>query len=120
MKQLLCLSFSLHCCRLVAKLCPTLCGPCTQQSCSTPVFPVFHHLLEFAQTHVYWVDDAIQLSCPLRSPFSPSFSLSWNQGLFQRLALLIRWPKCRSFSFSISPSNEYSGLLSLGLTDSLH
>ena len=49
---------------------------------NTPGFPVLHHLLEFAQTHVYWVSDAIQPSHPLLSP-SPAFSLSQQQGLFQ-------------------------------------
>ena len=50
-----------HCCS-VAQSYPTLCNP---MDCSTPVFPVLHHLLELAQTHVHWVGDAIQLSCPL-------------------------------------------------------
>ena len=49
----------------------------------------------------------------LSSPSPPAFNLSQHQGLFQWvLALYIRWPKYRSFSFSISPSNEYSGLIS--------
>ena len=51
--------------------------------CSTPVFPVFQHLPEFAQTHVHCVDDAIQPSHPLLSPFSPALNLSQHQGLFQ-------------------------------------
>ena len=72
-------------------------------------FAVPHHLLEFAQVHVHWICDAIQPSHPL--PFSPSaFNLSQHQGLFQ--CYLHQGPKCWSFSFSISPSNEYSGLLS--------
>ena len=50
------------CCFSVAQLCPTLCDP---MDCSTPGFPVLHYLLEFAQTHVHSVSDAIQLSCPL-------------------------------------------------------
>ena len=45
-------------------------------------FPVFHHLLEFAQAHVHWVSDAIQPSRPLSSPFPPAFDLSQHQGLF--------------------------------------
>ena len=49
---------------------------------SPPGFPVLHHLLEFAQTHVHWVSDAIQPSHPLLSP-SPAVSLSQNRGLFQ-------------------------------------
>ena len=168
--------------------------------CSTPGFPVLHHLLEFAQTPVRWVSDAIQPSYPLSSPSLPAFNLSQHQGLFQwvssshqvakllevqfqhqirsgqslsrvrlfvtpwitarqaslsisnsqsllkllsiesvmpsnhlilcctllplpsafpsirvfsnKSVLPIRLPKCWSFSFSISPPNEYSGLIS--------
>ena len=78
---------------------------------SRPSFPVLHHLLEFAQTHVHWVSDAIQTSHPLSSP-SPVLNPSQHQCLFQWSALCIKWPKYWSFSFSISPSNEYSGLIS--------
>ena len=80
--------------------------------CSMPGIPVLHHLLEFAQTHVHWVGDAIQPSCHLSSPSLPVFNLYQHQGLYQWVALHIRWPKYWSFSFSISPSNEYSGLIS--------
>ena len=76
--------------------------------CSTPGFSVLHHLLELAQTHVHWVSDAIQPSHPLWSPSPPAFNLSQHQGLFW----CIRWPKYQSFSFSISPPNEYSVLTS--------
>ena len=76
--------------------------------CGNPGFPVFHHLPEFAQTHVHWVSDAILPSYPLSSP-SPTFNLSQHQGLCQESVLRIRWPKYWSFNFSISPSNEYSG-----------
>ena len=62
------------------------------------------------------VGDAIQPSHPLSSPSPPALNLSQNQGLSNESALHIRWPKYWSFSFSISPSNEYSGLISLGLT----
>ena len=68
------------CCCSVAKLCPTLCDP---MDCSTPGFPVIHHFLEFAQTHVRWVNDAIQSSHPLSSPSPLAFNLSQHQGLFQ-------------------------------------
>ena len=51
--------------------------------CSTPGFPVLHHLLEFAQTHVHWVSDAIQPSHPLLPPSPPALNLSQHQGLFQ-------------------------------------
>ena len=81
-------------------------------NCSTPGFPVLHHLLELAQTHIHWVSDAIQPSCPLSSPSPPVFNLSSIKVFFSELALRIRWPKYWSFSFSISPSNEYSGLVS--------
>ena len=92
----------------VAQSCQTLCDP---MDCSTPGFPVHHQLPEFTQTHVHWVGDAIHLilSCPLLLPPSvfPSIRVFSNE-----LALWIRWPQYWSFSFSISPSNEYSGLIS--------
>ena len=63
----------------MAQLCLTLCNP---MDCSTPGLPV-HHLLEFAQTHVHWVGDAIQPSHPLLSPSPPAFYLSQHHCLFQ-------------------------------------
>ena len=81
-------------------------------NCSTPGFPVLHYLPEFAQAHVCWVGDAIQPSHSLSSPSMPVFSLSQHQGLSSESALRIRWPKYWSSSFSISPFNEYSGLIS--------
>ena len=84
---------------------------CNPMDCSTPGFPVLHQLLELAQTHDHWVSDAIQPSHPLSSPFPPAFNLFQHHDLFQ-LVLCIRWPKYWSFSFSISSSNEYSGLIS--------
>ena len=103
------LFFSLYCCS-VTQLCLTFDDPV---DCSTPGFPALHYLLELAQTHVHWVGDAIQPSHFL-SPSSPVVNLSQLQGLFQwvRGALCIRWPKYWSFGFSISPSKEYSGLIS--------
>ena len=65
-------------CCSVTQSCLTLCGP---MDCSTPGFPVLHHLLKLAQTHVHWVGDAIQPSCPLSSPSPPAFNLSQHQGL---------------------------------------
>ena len=62
--------------------------------------------------HVHQVSDAIQPSHPLSSPSPPSFNLSQHQVFSRELVLCIRWPKYWSFSFSISPSNEYSGLIS--------
>ena len=67
---------------------------------------------KLAQTHVHWVGDAIQPSHPLSSPSPPAFNLSQHQVLSSDLALCIRWPNYCSFSFSISPSSEYSGLIS--------
>ena len=79
---------------------------------STPGLPVHHKLPESTHTHVHWVSDTIQPSHPLSSP-SPTFSLSQHQGLFKWFQVLrIRWPKYWSLSFSISPTNEYSGLIS--------
>ena len=81
--------------------------------CCMPGFPVLDYLLELAQTHVHSVSDAIQPSHPLLSPSPPAFSLSQYQGLISNeLARHIRWPKYWSFSFSISPFSEYSGLIS--------
>ena len=69
-------------------------------------------LLEFTQTQVYRVGDAIQSSHPLLSPSPLAFNFSSIRVFSNELALCIRWPKYWSFSFSISPSNEYSGLIS--------
>ena len=78
--------------------------------CSTPGFPVHHHLPEFAQTHVHQVGDAIQPFHPLLSlspSIFPSIRVFSNESV-----LCIRGPKYWSFSFSISPCKEYSGLIS--------
>ena len=92
----------------VTQSCLTLCYPV---DCSMPSFPVHHHLLELTQTHVHQVSDAIQPSHLLLLP-----SIHPRIRLFpQELALCIRWPKYWSFSFSISPSNECSGLISFGM-----
>ena len=80
--------------------------------CSTPGFPVHHQLPDLTQTHVHWAGDAIQPSHPLLSPFPPVFNLSQHQGLFQWVSSLHQVSKYWSFGFSISPSNEYSGLIS--------
>ena len=80
--------------------------------CSTPGFPVFHQLPEFTQTHVHRVGDAIQPSHPLLS-HSPGFNLPQHQGVFQGVSSLHQVAKVYwRFSFSISPSNEHSGLIS--------
>ena len=80
--------------------------------CSMPGFAVLHCLPEFAQTHVHWVGDAIQPSHPLLPLLLLPSSLSEHLGLSIELALFIRWSKYWSFSSSISPSGEYSGLIS--------
>ena len=92
----------------VAQSCPTLCDP---MNCSTPGLPVHHHLLEFTQSHVHRVSDAIQPShpsCPLLllPPIPPSIRVFSNES-----ALHMRWPKYWSFSFSIIPSKEITGLI---------
>ena len=93
----------------VAKLCSTLCNP---MDCSMPGFPALHYLLKFAQIHVHWVSDATQPSHSLL-PYTPfAFSLSQHQGIFQWVGPLHQVAKVLEFSFSISPSNEYSGLSS--------
>ena len=88
--------------------------PCDPMDCSTPGFPVLHHLLEHAQTHVHRFGDAIQSSHPLSSLFLLPSIFPSNRAFSNELALPIRWPKywTKYWSFSISPSNEYSGLIS--------
>ena len=92
----------------VVQSCLTLCDPMV---CSTPGLPVHRQLPEFAQTRVHWVGDAIQPSHPLSSP-SPAPIFSSIRVFSNESVLCIRWPKYWSFSFSISPSNEQSGLIS--------
>ena len=87
----------------------TLCDP---KECSMPGLPVHQQLPEVTQTHVHQVSDAIQPSHPLTSPSPPTFNLSCIRVFSNELLLPIRWPKYWNFSFSISPSNEYSGLIS--------
>ena len=77
-----------------------------------PGFPVRHQRPELAKTHVHRIGDAIQPSHPLSSPSPPAYNLSQHQGLSNESVLHIRWPKYWSFSFSISPYNEYSGMIS--------
>ena len=68
--------------RSVAQSCLTLCEP---MNCSMPGLPVHHQLLEFTQTHVHLVSDAIQPSHPLASPSPPALNPSQHQSLFQRV-----------------------------------
>ena len=97
------------CFGFVQSLSHVLCDPI---DCSTPGFPVLHYLPEFAQTHVHWVSDATQPSHPLSSPSPPAINLLSIRVFSNESALCIKWPKYWSFSFSISPSNEYSGPIS--------
>ena len=76
-----------------------------------PGFPVYHQVPEFAQTHVHWVSDAIQLSHPLASLSPPAFNLSQHQGLFQWVSSLYQVAKVLEPQLQ-HPSNEYSGLIS--------
>ena len=83
---------------------------CNPMDCSTPGLPVHHQVLELAQTHR--IGDTIQPSHPLSSP-SPAPSIFPSIRVFSNESVLrIRWPKYWSFSFSISPSNIYLGLIS--------
>ena len=95
--------FRCCCCWLVALLCLTL---HYLMDCSTTGLSVPHHLPKFAQVHVYCIGDAIQPSHLLPSIF-PKIRV-----FFSESAVCIRWPKYWSFSFSISSSYEYSGLIS--------
>ena len=100
---------SFSCCWSVPQSCPTLCDP---MDCSTPGFPVHHQLPEFTQTHVHRVvmpSNYLILCHPLL--LLPSVFLSIRV-FSNESALRIKWPEYWSFSFSISPSNEYSGLIS--------
>ena len=78
--------------------------------CSTPGFPVIHYLLEFVQTLIHWFSDAIQQSHLLSPPSPFALNLFQLESLFQLVGN--RWPNYWSFSFSASPSNEHSGLIS--------
>ena len=104
------LSLNHVCCCSVAKLRPALCN---SMDWSTPGFPVLHYLPEFAQTHVHWVGDAIQPSHPLLPPFSSCLQSFPASGSFPRSRLFASCGQsCGASAGSISPSNEYSGLIS--------
>ena len=101
----------------VTQSCPALCDP---MNCSTPGLPVHHQLPEFIQTHVHWVDDAIQPSHPLSSPSPSSINLSQNQGLFQWVSSSHQVAKVLEFqlqhqSFQWTPRTDF---LSDGLVGS--
>ena len=98
-----------HCCCSVAESCLALCNP---MDCSISGSPVLHCLLQFAQTHAHGVGDAITLPHPLLSLLLLSSIFPSIRVFCNDLALLIWWPKYWSFSFHISPFNEYSALIS--------
>ena len=83
----------------VAQSCPALCDP---MDFSSPGLPVHHQLLEFTQTHVHWVGDAIQPPHPLLSPSPPALKFPSIRLFSNESALCIRWPNYWSFSFNIS------------------
>ena len=87
------------CCCSVAQLCLILCD---LMDCSTPGFLVLYYLLEFAQTHVYWVGDAIQPSHPLSPPSPLVLNLSQQQGLFQWVCSSNQVATCIAASASAS------------------
>ena len=95
----------------VTQSCPSLCNP---MDCNMPGFPVHHQLPELVHTHVHRVSDAIQPSHSLSSPSLPTFSLSQHQGLFPVSQFFASGGQSIgvSASASVSPSNEYSGLIS--------
>ena len=95
-------------CCSVAKSCLTLCDP---MNCSTPGFPVLHYLQEFAQTHVYWVSDAIQSSHPLSPPL-PALNLSQHQGFFLWVSSLHQVAKVLELQLHHQSFQWISGLIS--------
>ena len=97
----------MNCASSVPQSCPTLWDP---MECSTPGFPVHHHLLALAQTHVHKVNDAIQLSHPLMYILLLPSIFPSIRVFSKEAALCIRWPKY--WNFSISPSNGCSELVS--------
>ena len=99
----------------VAQSCPTLCDP---MDCSMPGLPVHHQPLEFTQTHVHWVGDAIQPSPPLLSLSPPAFNLSQHQGLFKwvssshQVAKVLEFQlQHQSFQLSFRTDFFYDGLV---------
>ena len=85
---------------------------CNAMDCSMPGLPVDHQLPEPTQTYIHRVGDAIQPSYTLSSTSPPPTIFPSNRVFSNESVLCIRWPKYWSFSFTISPSSEYSGLIS--------
>ena len=117
----ICISFPMKCLSMsffhfVQFSCSVVSNCLQPMDCVMPGFPVYHTLLELTQTHVLChVGDLIQPAHPLLPPsiFNLPLSIFPSIRVFSKESVLsIRWPKYWSFSFSISPSNEYSGLIS--------
>ena len=107
------------CCYSVTQLCPT---PWDSMDYSTPGFPVLHYFPDPAQTHVHWVSDVIQSSCPLSSPSPPVFNLSQHQSLLQWVnsspsegQIIGALASASSLASSVLPMN-IQGWFPLGLT----
>ena len=96
--------FVQNCCCSVTKSCLTLCD---SMDCSMPGFPVLHHPLEFAQTHVHSISDTIKISHPLSPTFPPALNLSQQQYVFKG----VNSAKVLELQLQ-HPSNEYSKLIS--------
>ena len=94
----------------IAQSCPTLCNPMNH---SMPGLPVHHQLLEFTQPHIHRVNDVNQPPYPLSSPSPPAPNSSKHQCLFQWVNSSHEVAKVQSFSFSIIPSKEHPGPISL-------
>ena len=95
----------------VTQLCLTLCN---SMDCSMPGLLVHHQLLEFTQTHVHWVGDAIQPSHPLLSPSPFTFNLSQHQGLFKWVSSLHQVAKILEFQLQ-HQSFQWKAILSKSL-----
>ena len=93
----------------VTQSCPTLCNP---MGYSMPGLPVHHQLLEFTQTHVHQVGDAIQPSHPPSSPSPPALNLFQHQGLFKWVSSSHQVAKVLDFQFQYQSFNEHPGLIS--------
>ena len=113
MSMCVCLCYMCVCVQFssVTHSCPALCDP---MDCSTSGLPIHRQPPEFIKTHVHWVGDAIQSShlCHpllLLPSIFPNIRVFSNESVFH---IILSWSKYWSFNFSISPSNEYSGLIS--------
>ena len=95
------------CCCLITKLCLTLCNP---MDCSMPGFPVPSCLPEFSQTHIHWLNDAIQPSHPLLPHSPPALNPSQHRSFPDESVLRIRWPKY--WASALVLNSEYSELIS--------